>query len=173
MKILAKRIRNIPFTLIHYLALLYMPYFLFKVNMIEAHVDVPAVEYHMTNSTDLIITARALFVIAVILYLTRTIAGYFGSMLLMTINSVTFEGLFDFGCDCVSDEYKEIGRQYVQNVERVGGNIVTIIKIVLVLAIIVLVIQHVMDKKKDKGWFSKATYMTSVYKHLKKLDLFS
>ena len=33
-------------------------------------------------------------------------------------------------------------------------------------------IKH-MDKKKDKGWFSKATYMTSVYKHLKKLDLFS
>ncbi len=150
MKILAKRIKNIPFTLIHYLALLYMSYFFFEINVVEEHVFLESTEFHMTSATDLIITARALFVIAVILYLTRTIAGYLGSMLLMTINSVTFEGLFDFGCDCVSDEYKEIGRQYIQNVEKVGGNIVTIIKIVLVLAIIVLVIQYVMDKKKDK-----------------------
>ena len=69
----------------------------------------------------------------------------------MTINSVTFEGLFDFGCDCVSDEYKEIGRQYVQNVERVGGNIVTIIKIILLLAIVVLVKQYIADKIKNKN----------------------
>ncbi len=155
MKMYVKRIKNIPFTIIHYLGIIVLIIFPIRAYTLWQHVELYHGDHHLMDTDTVCREVISYMVFALIFYLTKTVIGYLGALgcVWLSNNYLNHElRFFDFGCDsCMSAEYSDNGLRYLNEALDAGTYAMYVAVSMFFLAFALVTIKLIVNKVKNRG----------------------
>lgn len=152
MKIFVKRIKNIPFTIIHYILLLAMVYYIVWIHRLKAHNE----KWHASDDLeipDTIIGDLIFFIIlGAVLYCFKTVIGYLFSFFFIWLsNNMISDGSFDAYCTiCMPADYIETGKNYLNKTIEASSVALYVAATMFFLACALVTIRLIITKVKNR-----------------------
>ena len=153
MKMYVKRIKNIPFTIIHYILLLAMVHYIVWIHRLKAHND----KWHASDDLeipDTIIGDLIFFIIlGAVLYCFKTVIGYLFSFFFIWLsNNMISDGSFDAYCTiCMPADYIETGNHYLTKPIEASMISMYTAAALFFLAFALVTIRLIVNKVKNRG----------------------